>query len=565
MSLSVIPQQVNAQKVVNKNFFYYHQICRTTTCQGAVFVGDDGTIFNRYISGEMYAFEKDGTKKWTYELPLDYLGYLDPQYKPIVDTERNITYVSYQTSIRSSKPGGVVALDNHGKSKWHFKLPAGHPMEMALGDDGSIYFSSNDPKSSSTPTFYSLNNDGTLRWSYETENQLLKKTLIGSDGTIYAADKTNVYAFNPKGELKWKHETNDGWTITSLGGSKRIKGVYISTENEEYKALRYISGGEELLGTLINSRPDDIEVASDGKVYLLGEKIEAYNEEGQLWESMPLSDVTSASVTMEDEIIYYLGVDDNPRIFHASGINPTNGEVIWNKTFHSLYYMGYGGMDAAENTMYVNTNEGSIYKIWEGEESPTRIIMPNVDLPTNHSHPIARLNIRREGVPLLKKQSDGSYKYYRTLETGHFYRTYGADGAYYNVGGPYYVKNEEDKMSAHIGRILVNDEGVELYGPDGQIHRMLKKGEAIRVYNYKPYYYNVGGGYYVNAQYQTKFYVGFVQTKEDVQMYQPGGEYYKTLPAGQQYRVYGIDGNRIMVGGGYYIMDDPSKITYSKN
>ncbi|MGP4078992.1 S8 family peptidase [Pseudalkalibacillus sp. R45] len=192
------------------------------------------------------------------------------------------------------------------------------------------------------------------------------------------------------------------------------------------------------------------------------------------------------------------------------------------------------------------------------------LTIPNVDLPSNHRHPVARLHIRRSGVNLMKKENDGSFTFYKELKRNEFYRTYGVEGNYYNVGGPYFVKHEAGKMAVYIGRANV-EQDTPLYAPDGSFARTIRKGEAIRVYSYDNNRFNVGGGYYIKNNSRVFYTIGYVTLKQDNYIYNPNGQIYERLPAGNRYWVYGIEGKEINLGGGYYILDDRNKNSFMKN
>jgi hypothetical protein len=69
--------------------------------------------------------------------------------------------------------------------------------------DGTIYIGSSDTY------LYAINPDGTLKWSYQTGNEIRSSPAIGADGTIYVGSFDNyLYAIKPYGSLKWKSLTN---------------------------------------------------------------------------------------------------------------------------------------------------------------------------------------------------------------------------------------------------------------------------------------------------------------------------------------------------------------------
>jgi hypothetical protein len=67
---------------------------------------------------------------------------------------------------------------------------------------------------------HAVNSDGTLRWRYETMNQVHSSPAIGEDGTVYVgSDNNHLYAINPDGTLKWRYETEHFvWSSPAIGG-----------------------------------------------------------------------------------------------------------------------------------------------------------------------------------------------------------------------------------------------------------------------------------------------------------------------------------------------------------
>lgn len=124
-------------------------------------------------------------------------------------------------------------------------------------------------------------------------------------------------------------------------------------------------------------------------------------------------------------------------------------------------------------------------------------------------------------------------------------------------------KPEKPADGKHIGRILIKKD-TKMYKPDGSVFRTLTEGEAIKVYGSEDGVYDVGGGYTVKHDGgKTYFYVGFVTVKADTSLMKDG-KAEKTLAKGSTYRVYSVDGEKLNVGGGYYVKAD-SKVVYTKH
>lgn len=194
--------------------------------------------------------------------------------------------------------------------------------------------------------------------------------------------------------------------------------------------------------------------------------------------------------------------------------------------------------------------------------------LPNQEFPLSHNEVRARLIVKEKIVPLLKGDpKTGEMEKVRDIKPGEALRVYGTYNHYYNVGGDYYVENlwpGTTVLAPYIGRIII-DKDTPLYSPSHKVHRMLKKGEAIRVYSHDFEKYDVGNGYHVYKKEAVKYYVGQVTLLKNVTMYTPSGKVYKTLPKGKKYRVYNVEGNKFDLGGGYCVAIDKTAVKYGKN
>lgn len=186
------------------------------------------------------------------------------------------------------------------------------------------------------------------------------------------------------------------------------------------------------------------------------------------------------------------------------------------------------------------------------------LTIPNVELPSNHKLPVATL-VPRQNVEMLAPNGT----VYKTLQKNGFYRIYGVLGNNYDVGGGYLVKADSSKMNVFVGRLLIKGTTIPLYGPDQQVKRTLTKGETIRVYSYDENRFYVGGGYYIEKGSDRTYYLGVAAMKRDVTLFDKNGNPYKTLKTGSRNQVYKIDGNKLDLGGGYYVIYDKNAVVYT--
>lgn len=190
------------------------------------------------------------------------------------------------------------------------------------------------------------------------------------------------------------------------------------------------------------------------------------------------------------------------------------------------------------------------------------------NIPVVHKEPIARLILKKEN-PLYQLNENGIYTEAKdkngktlTVKPGAV-RVYGFVGNYYNIGGNYYVIAENGKIAAYKGRILING-SADLYNPDGKVFRTLNNGEAIKVYGETEDRYLVGNGYYVLKAKNVVFYTGFAKILKNTKLVKDGNVA-RVLHKGEEYRVYDVNGDKLYVGGGYYIMANRGEVQFNKN
>ncbi len=192
------------------------------------------------------------------------------------------------------------------------------------------------------------------------------------------------------------------------------------------------------------------------------------------------------------------------------------------------------------------------------------IQIPTISLPTGHSHPIARVIIRGDKIGLYKKNANNTYTLNRYLTKGEQIRVYGVLGHQYHVGGAYYIRHQDDQTTPFIGRALIKKQ-TALLDSNGKISRILQVGEAIRVYSYDKQSFQVGGGYTIKVDNNTKYLIGYVKPKRNITLYKPEGTKHSTLKAGNLYYVSKISDGKIDLGNGYYVKDNKNDLEFVKN
>ncbi len=125
----------------------------------------------------------------------------------------------------------LYTLNPDGTLRWTFPYQEGEggPGSPTIGTDGAIYFTDHE--------LYALNPDGTLRWSFpDPQNPpfgMASSPAIAADGTIYVGSAMgNMYALNPDGTVRWTFATDGEATFSPAIGTDG--GIYIAAASHLY-------------------------------------------------------------------------------------------------------------------------------------------------------------------------------------------------------------------------------------------------------------------------------------------------------------------------------------------
>jgi outer membrane protein assembly factor BamB len=161
---------------------------------GAPAVGADGTIYLNSFDPILYAFNPDGTMKWSYEAGVG--GGPDVPSSPAIGRDGTI-YVGETLDLGGEADGVMLALNPDGTLNWE----AHHgrwPTAPAVGGDGTIYYGSGSA-GFGTSSIYAINPDGTLKWQYDDMEGGYVRTppAIGKGHRVYAGSLDAIFAIGP--------------------------------------------------------------------------------------------------------------------------------------------------------------------------------------------------------------------------------------------------------------------------------------------------------------------------------------------------------------------------------
>lgn len=263
---------------------------------GAPAIAADGTLYIGTWKGTLYAFDHDGTQKWTFKAADSFL--MSPQ----VGTDGTVYIGSDDNHLYAIRPDGTMkwafdtggpveatpaigddgtiyipstsqqlfAIDANGNKKWALPMSLcpvsisdGFPVDCAaaIGTDGTIYMASGDNN------LYAIRPDGTKKWAYTTGASLGMTPAIGPDGGIVVTSgDIYVYKVKPDGTLAWKVQTGEVYNPTAIGTDGT---VYVSNNN---LGMFAIDGATGVTASHVRFPPDfpivmGIAIAADGTLY----------------------------------------------------------------------------------------------------------------------------------------------------------------------------------------------------------------------------------------------------------------------------------------------------------
>lgn len=134
----------------------------------------------------------------------------------------------------------AVSENIPGSLKWVFTAFSGEynaGSALAVAQDGTIYFG--------TRKLTALNPDGTQKWIFTYDEDVnvfpLPPPVIGSDGTIYRANGSFLYAISPDGALNWEFLVGD--TIFAAPAIAQDGTIYVWSNDGKVYAIKSSSTG----------------------------------------------------------------------------------------------------------------------------------------------------------------------------------------------------------------------------------------------------------------------------------------------------------------------------------
>ncbi|MFP4641925.1 MAG: PQQ-binding-like beta-propeller repeat protein [Chloroflexota bacterium] len=192
-------------------------------------IASDGTVYIGSDNDYLYAYNPDGTQKWSIDLGHDV-------FSPAIGPDGTIYVGVDRDEFYAVTPSGATKWPSPFNTSWVVST------SPAIGPDGTIYVGDSDNY------LYAITDNGSgvapsEKWRFDAQNEVHSSPAVGYDGTIYVgSDHGSVYAIDPDGTQKW--ESSTGAAVQSspaIGWSNNT--LYIGSNDNNLYALNIDSDG----------------------------------------------------------------------------------------------------------------------------------------------------------------------------------------------------------------------------------------------------------------------------------------------------------------------------------
>ncbi len=296
-----------------------------------------------------YAINPNGTLKWNYTMKN-----MAPT-SPAIGQDGTIYFSSTYQSSFGYGSSLLFAMSPTGSVIWEIALSNRGENSSApvIGTDGTIYVPCSD-----VGTLCDIKPDGALQWTYATNYPIFSSPAVGSNGMIYLTDNGSLYALSPTGALQWSDST-ESFSSTPAIGSNDV--IYIEAGNNMLYAFSS-TGVLQFSSTIFNGTDyfafaSPPVIAPDGTIYLtlrgnIANTLYAVNPDGTFqWtrEFGAYSVFGSPPAIGIDGTIYVDFYDAVPNKNMLYAINPAGG-LNWSYTTQSD---GCSSVVSSNGTIYI--------------------------------------------------------------------------------------------------------------------------------------------------------------------------------------------------------------------
>ncbi len=150
-------------------------------------IDDQGRIYFCSMDGKLHCLDEDGNELWNYSA--ESIGWMNPALN------------QEGQAILGSNTGTLYCIHPNGTLRWSSEIGKNIDGTISVDDNGNIYCIDNEPD-----RIISVDSSGNIRWSQPIDRDCHGAS-IGSDGTVYCGDGLHLLALNENGSVKWRFET----------------------------------------------------------------------------------------------------------------------------------------------------------------------------------------------------------------------------------------------------------------------------------------------------------------------------------------------------------------------
>jgi len=341
-------------------------------------IGSEGIIYVGGSYGELtwylFAIYPNGTLKWRY-----FAEGLILLSCPAIAVDGTIYIGSWDNCLHAVNPDGT--------RKWTFDTDDEIVSSPAIGSDGTIYFGTM-AGAGTIGKIFALNPNGTEKWQYSTGYDVMSDPAIGDDGTVYIGSADDyLYAINPNGILKWRYKTGD-WVRCPV--SIADDGTIYFGSWDYYLYALYPNGTLRWKTEIWYGSETNPTIGLDGTIYISSaSKLFAIEPENGdiLWEfNLGGHSAKSSPAICADGIIYigiHIGTDDGGEIVAVN----SDGTEHWRQRISNVDADSSPAI-GSDGTIYIcsssfwsNEDWGHLHAF--GELDPDAPEAPSIDGETN--------------------------------------------------------------------------------------------------------------------------------------------------------------------------------------
>ncbi len=297
-------------------------------------IGPDGTIYVSALDATLYALNKDGSQKWTFNLTDD------NEYMPGVDP---VTGTVYSDIFGSS----LVAINPDGTEKWRFLIVPSSDVGSTptVGPDGVIYFGTDNSQE-----LIALNPNGTAKWRFPTIGAVDNVPALNSDASVVYFVATDPDTLNNDAML---------YALNTADGSFRWRYPLVAENNELTSSPTVDTKGTA------NPNDDVIYVGDDDDyVYAFKPAVRLTDPNAAAplplgpgeWRFRTNGEIESSAAVDPDDGTIYIGSDDG----NVWAINP-NGTEKWR--YDTGAEVESSPLVDLDGTIYVGSTNGRFFAL----------------------------------------------------------------------------------------------------------------------------------------------------------------------------------------------------------